>query len=133
QVQVEDSFPVRGETAARPEHGLRMLGAPPFDGEDDNGDIDEGEDVEHGGEGGALRGLIDGASQHQVAGVEQPADQGAGESRVPGPPDAPDDAAPKGSGDQIGGEEGESDFGDGDGEGVPEKVAGDEEQDARGE
>src|SRR5438552_2162688 len=101
-----------------------MLGAPPLDGKDDDRDVDEGEDVEDGGKSRALRRLFDGAAQHQVARVKEPADQGAGEPRVPGPPDAPDDAAPEGARDQIGGEEGESDFRDGDGERVPEKIAG---------
>src|SRR5258706_2105111 len=133
RVQPEPGRPIGGETAAGPEDGLRMLGTPPLDGEDDDGDVDEGEDVEDGGEGGALRGLFDGAPQHEVAGVKEPADQGAGESRVPGPPDASDDTAPEGSGDQVGGEEGESDFGDGDGESVPEEVPVDEEKNAGGE
>src|SRR5690348_9557015 len=54
QVPVKNGQPVGGETAAGPEHGLRVLGAPPLDGKDDDRDVDKGEDVEDGGEGGAL-------------------------------------------------------------------------------
>jgi hypothetical protein len=47
-----------------------MLSAPPLDGEDDDGHVDEGEDGKDGGEGGALRWLFDGAPQHEISGVE---------------------------------------------------------------
>src|ERR1019366_8336887 len=54
----EDGLPVRRETAAAPEYRLRMLGAPPLDGEEHDGHVDEREDGKHRREGGALRGLL---------------------------------------------------------------------------
>src|ERR1039457_7570127 len=95
----EDRLPIRRETAAAPEYRLRMLRAPPLDGEDYDGHVDKREDRKHRREGGALRGFFDGVAQHQVAGVQQPADQGRRQACVPGPPYAPGDTSPDGSGD----------------------------------
>src|ERR1017187_999310 len=126
--EVEHGGQVHGriDAAAAPEDGLRMLGAPPLDRENDDGDVDESEDVEDGRDARARGWFFDGAAQHQVSGVEQPADQRGGEPRVPGPPDAPDDASPDGPGDQVGGQEGQADFGHRDGDGVVPQALGEE-------
>ena len=108
-----------------------MLGAPPLDGEEDDGHVGESQDRDHGGHARALGGLFDGAAQHDVAGINDPADQHGGQPRVPGPPNAPDDASPDHSGEQVGGAEGQAHLGGGGGEGIVLQVLRAQVHDAR--
>ena len=94
-----------------------MLGAPPADGHEDDGDVDGGEDGEDRGEGSDLSGWGHLAGE-EVADVEEPEDEGAGEARVPGPPDSPDGTGVEHAGEQHEGAVEDGDLGGGEGEGV---------------
>jgi len=65
-----------------------MLGAPPANRHVNDGNIDGGEDGKDRSEGLGLAGGGE-AAQHEVADVEEPEEEQAGEARVPCPPDAP--------------------------------------------
>src|SRR5271156_717162 len=107
-----------------------MLGAPETIGQIDERDIERRENCEDGGEGCFLFGIFYQAAQQQVGDEEQPEDEGRGELRVPGPPDAPDGTGPERAGDEAYGAAHDPDFDAGDAEGVPLAFAGDEIGDA---
>ena len=73
-----------------------VLGAPPADGHVDDGHIDGGKDGEDGRESLALTGGGE-AAQQQIADIEKPEEQHAGEASVPCPPDSPGGASPRGA------------------------------------
>ncbi len=108
---------VEAGAGAAEEDGGGVLGGPEADGHVDDGDVDGGEDGEDGGEGLGLAGGGEFA-QHQVADVEQPEQQHAGEARVPCPPDAPFGAAPEHAGPEADGGVDDGDLGGGEGPGV---------------
>ena len=67
-----------------------MLHAPPAVGHIDDGHVESAEDAEDGGQRLHLRPGGK-AAQQQVADINQPQNEGGGQPRVPGPPDAPDE------------------------------------------
>ena len=73
-------------------------------------------------ESGALSGVCNRGAHDQVTDVEQDADEHGGDAVIPGPPDAPDVAAPDAAGDQIHDGEHDADFGGGDGERIASKL-----------
>jgi hypothetical protein len=95
----------------------RVLGAPPLDGEVDDGDVDGGEDGEDGAEGAGLAGGGE-AARHEVGDVEEPEEEEGGEARVPGPPDAPTGSSPEHAGGETDGGEDDGDLGGRDGDGI---------------
>src|SRR5687768_15429286 len=99
-----------------------MLGPPPSNGIPDDRDIREGEDREDGGDSGTLLGLGDRGPQHQITAVKQDANQGGGQTGIPGPPNTPDNACPYHAGDQTDAKKVQPDFGYGDGELVIAKL-----------
>src|ERR1039458_626789 len=116
--------------AAAPKYRLRMLRAPPLDRENHDGHVEEREDREYGRERGALRGLFNRAAQHEVAGVQQPADQRRSQAGVPRPPYAPRHAAPDGTGDQVPRHERQAHLSHTDCQRVVLELLGDQKQDA---
>ena len=104
-------------TFASTDDGLRMLCAEPSDGHVHERDVEESEDRQDRGENLRLsaRGVL---AQDEIADVDEPQDERAGEACVPCPPDAPDGTRPEGSCDENDGAEDNSDFGGGNGDGI---------------
>ena len=105
------------ESASAAEDRGGMLGAPPAVGHIDDGHVEGAEDAQDGGQRLHLRAGGK-AAQQQVADVDEPEDQGGGQPRVPGPPDAPGAASPERAGDEDDGAEDHADLGAGQRPGV---------------
>src|ERR1700685_2935574 len=108
-----------------------MLRAEPLDRFPDQHNIDAGEDGERRREACARGRVINGAAQHEIAEVDQQADKVRCEARVPGPPDAPDDAAPNAAGADSDGGEGQRNFVDGRGDGIQPEIPANQISDGR--
>ncbi len=76
-----------------------MLRPPPARGHINDRHVDVAEDGQHRGDGAHLRSGRE-IPQQQIANVDQPEDEGRGETLVPRPPNAPGVAGPKRAGDQ---------------------------------
>src|SRR5258708_22640032 len=94
-----------------------MLSAPPAVGHVDDGDVEGSEDAEDGGQRLHLWASGE-AAQKQIADVDEPENEGGGETRVPCPPDTPGAAAPQRSGDEDDGAKDDADFSAGERPGV---------------
>ena len=99
------------------EDGSGVLGAPPADGHEADGDVDGSEDGQNGGEDFCLAGGGEAAEQ-DVADVEEPEEEVGGEACVPCPPDAPCGAAPEHAGGEAYAGVDDCDLRGGEGEGV---------------
>lgn len=91
-----------------------------FDGEVDEGDIEEGDDAIDGADAGAARGRSDDGSQDEVEEIESEEDKAEGEAGAPGPPEVPGAVRPDHAGGEHDGAEEDTDAGAGEGEVVPE-------------
>src|SRR6516164_6347011 len=74
-----------------------MQSAPPVDGLVNDRDIDNTNDGEHCGSASAGIGSAHVASQHQIAYVEKPENQGCRQAGIPGPPGSPNGFTPDGA------------------------------------
>src|SRR2546428_5040953 len=81
-------------------HERRRLveSAPPVDGEVHEGDVERGDDTEHGGISRAPFTVLDHPAEQEIAEVHDEQDRHAREPRVPRPPGAPRRLAPDRSG-----------------------------------
>src|SRR5258708_36104440 len=102
---------------------LRMLGPPPPNGAVNKRNVNESEYSKKRAKQCAAVGLFDQRAQEQVGNVEQPQNEGGSKPRIPGPPDAPHGMRPDGAGDQHDRCEGKADFGGGNSEPIPARLA----------
>src|SRR5580704_1989945 len=77
----------------------RMLGAPPANGTEDDGNVDEREDAEERAKKRSAIGFLDQGTQEQIGNVEKPENERGGEPRIPGPVNAPGGLGPNRAGD----------------------------------